>query len=317
MRAGWMVAMFMVAGCGGGRGSLLLGITASPPIIGVDEVRIIVVVTNAAKRESQPAVHLLKAPTDFGEKPYRLNLQLPPEVRGNVTVAVTARKAGLDQGSGMAEGTVADGVENELIVRIGDGGMVDMARPADLDMAMPADLDMARPVDLDMAMPPPDLGCPVEDKEWALWPMPNPPGTGLPNTASYDTSVPGIVKDRVTGLEWQRVVDPNKYTWADAKTYCATLVLKGGCWRLPTYVELVSLVDFTVVTLVKTDGGTQSWPVIDSTAFPNTPMDSFWASSPHSGQPSNVWYVRFNNSSSNWLNVGMNMNVSLRVRCVR
>src|SRR5215471_9261180 len=41
------------------------------------------------------------------------------------------------------------------------------------------------------------------------WPMPNPPSTGLPNPASYDTSVSGVVHDRVTGLDWQSVVDPS------------------------------------------------------------------------------------------------------------
>ena len=39
---------------------------------------------------------------------------------------------------------------------------------------------------------------------WAMWPMPNPPTSGLPHPQSYDTSVPGTVLDRVTRLIWQR-----------------------------------------------------------------------------------------------------------------
>ena len=286
MRAGWMIAMVMAAGCGGGRGSLLLGITASPPIAGVDEVQI--VVTDGAGRPSLPAVHPLMPATDLGAMPLRLNLQLPREVRGKVTVKVTARKGGSDKGTGMAEGTVADGVENEVNLRIGDGSMGDMAMPADLDMAAPPDLSVV-----------PDMAaCPVEDREWALWPMPNPPGTGLPNTASYDTSAPGIVKDRMTGLEWQRDVDPSSYKWADAKDYCAKLQLQGGCWRLPTMVELMSLVDFTVIKSVTTDAGTQYPPKIDVSAFPDTPSDVFWTSSPLAGDPSRAWYVDFSSGSS-------------------
>src|SRR5262249_6415642 len=47
---------------------------------------------------------------------------------------------------------------------------------------------------------------------WARWPMPNPPITGLPNPQSYETSTPGIVLDKLTGLMWERTVDANSYT---------------------------------------------------------------------------------------------------------
>ena len=94
---------------------------------------------------------------------------------------------------------------------------------------------------------------------WALWPMPN-VLPDLPNPASYDTSVAGIVLDKVTGLIWQRSVSAPSYTWTEAKSYCEGLTLAGySDWRLPTRIELVSLV-------------TGEWnPSRDPQAVANTP----------------------------------------------
>jgi formylglycine-generating enzyme required for sulfatase activity len=114
--------------------------------------------------------------------------------------------------------------------------------------------------------------------------MPNPPNTGLPNPASYTDLGDGTVLDNVTGLVWQRDVPSGDYTWQEAMDYCASLSLRGCAWRLPTRIELVSLVDFT-----KADPG----PTIDTTAFPNTPGDWFWSSSLWDGPAPAAWYVYF------------------------
>ncbi len=99
--------------------------------------------------------------------------------------------------------------------------------------------------------------------------MPNPASTGLPNPSSYDTSVAGIVTDRVTGLVWQRQASGSSYTLSQAVSYCDGLSLAGYThWKVPTRVELVSILDFT-----RTGG-----PRIDPTAFPNTASVAFWAS---------------------------------------
>lgn len=80
---------------------------------------------------------------------------------------------------------------------------------------------------------------------WAGWKMPNPATTGLPNPASYDISEPDVVTDLVTGLMWQREAGPNDHYDA-AVSYCDGLTLGGYTdWRLPTRIELVSLLDFT------------------------------------------------------------------------
>lgn len=88
----------------------------------------------------------------------------------------------------------------------------------------------------------------------------------MPNPASYDARLSGVVLDRVTGLMWQRDASaPGAF--ADAEAGCAALELAGFCdWRLPTRIELVSLVDFT-----------RSTPALDA-VFP-TANGEFWSTS--------------------------------------
>lgn len=81
------------------------------------------------------------------------------------------------------------------------------------------------------------------------------------------------VLDTATHLTWQRDVGPSA-TWAAAGAYCQGLS-RGGFssnWRLPTVRELQSIVDESV-----------SSPSIDSGAFPGTPSNYFWSSSPYIG----------------------------------
>jgi hypothetical protein len=88
-------------------------------------------------------------------------------------------------------------------------------------------------------------GSQVTDTDIAAWPMPNAAGLGLPNSASYDdTSTPGVVHDLVTGLDWLQNPGPTLYTRSDAVSHCQALSLGGtDDWRVPTYIELVSLFD--------------------------------------------------------------------------
>jgi hypothetical protein len=137
---------------------------------------------------------------------------------------------------------------------------------------------------------------------WAQWPMPEPASAGLPNPANYTVNVDGTVRDNVTGLTWQRDVPASTYTWDQAKTYCASLSLAGTGWRLPSRIELVSLVDFTRYN-----------PAIDTTAFPNTPSVWFWTSSAVAGSSGGAWYVAFYNGYTYGTGVGSYS----RVRCVR
>jgi hypothetical protein len=123
---------------------------------------------------------------------------------------------------------------------------------------------------------------------WAEWPMPNPVDAGAPNPAAYDSATPGVVVDTVTGLMWQAAVDPGTYDSPSAKAFCKGLSLAGHAdWRLPARVELVSLLDFT-----------RHDPAIDANAFPDTPSNGFWTTSPVAGAVDVAWYVDFRDGST-------------------
>jgi hypothetical protein len=133
--------------------------------------------------------------------------------------------------------------------------------------------------------------------------MPNPASSGLPNPASYDTSVAGTVTDTVTGLAWEHDVSGSTYTAADARAYCQASTLGGHSdWRLPAVVELTSLLDYT-----------RASPMIDPVAFPNTPADFYWASTSWGGSNSITWVVDFDAGESTSKDDGD----TYHVRCVR
>jgi len=106
---------------------------------------------------------------------------------------------------------------------------------------------------------------------------------GLPNHQSFDTQTVGVVLDRVTGLMWQRDLDGKLSTFADARQRCGALTLAGyDDWRLPSRIELVSILDVT-----------RTQPAINVTAFPATPNDWFWTASVAADNPDAAWYVYF------------------------
>ena len=117
--------------------------------------------------------------------------------------------------------------------------------------------------------------------------MPNSAGVGLPHERSYSVS-DGTVTDVVTGLVWQQTVPAQRRSWSAAKDVCQALVLGGrDDWRLPSRIELVSLIEHR-----------RSDPSLDLTAFPFTPgagpaSDWFWTSTPAAGAPEKAWYVYF------------------------
>jgi hypothetical protein len=123
--------------------------------------------------------------------------------------------------------------------------------------------------------------------DWAGWPMPNDQvdvTAGAPNLESYTDNGDSTVTDNITGLMWQQALSTTTYTWAQAVAYCPTLSLAShNDWRLPSRIELVSIVDFGV-----TSGAT-----INATYFPSTPADWFWSSSPLAGSSSDAWFVSF------------------------
>jgi hypothetical protein len=129
--------------------------------------------------------------------------------------------------------------------------------------------------------------------------MPNPAGAGLPNPAAYTDNGDGTILDNVTGLTWEGTVGDAGYTQDDATAHCAA---KGAGWRLPTRLELVSLVDFTARAPA---------PTINA-IFQNTPSAVFWTSSLYAGNSGDEWNVGFDIGYSDY---GVRNNPSL-ARCV-
>jgi hypothetical protein len=139
----------------------------------------------------------------------------------------------------------------------------------------------------------------------ALVAWPQPPTRAAPRcypTERFKVLDDQFVRDTLTKLVWQRQASTTTMTWATAKTYCSN-----SGFRLPTVKELLSIVDLTVRT-VDSPG-----PIIDQAAFPNTPSEAFWTSSPSARISSDAWNVNF---SDGWAGT-FRMGNDYRVRCIR
>lgn len=125
---------------------------------------------------------------------------------------------------------------------------------------------------------------------YATWPMPHPPSLGIAPAQSYTNLLFGaenVVRDNVTGLMWIRDASTTGRTQAASKTYCEGLTYAGYCdWRLPSRIELASLLDET-----KWAQGTTT--MMDTTAFPGAPATSFWTSSIRADNTGQAWSVEF------------------------
>ncbi|MEI6805751.1 MAG: DUF1566 domain-containing protein [Myxococcaceae bacterium] len=138
-------------------------------------------------------------------------------------------------------------------------------------------------------------------------------------TARYyvsGTAPNAIVTDDFTGLMWEQQVSNLTYVWnasapaGSAQSYCTGL-RKGGYadWRLPTVVELQSLVDYTIATS----------SVINFTAFPNTPNGYFWTSLVWAANSAEPWIVGFSSNSNSGATYFASSATAIpySVRCVR
>jgi hypothetical protein len=107
----------------------------------------------------------------------------------------------------------------------------------------------------------------------------------------------------VTGLIWQRGTGPATYTQIQARDYCAALTLASCAdWRLPTLVELESIVDTG-----------HSVPAVNPNAFPSTTPGEYWTSTPVALNAGNVWSVSLSSGGTR----PAGTSDLLRVRCVR
>ena len=150
-----------------------------------------------------------------------------------------------------------------------------------------------------------------EHRTWAHWKMPNPDAGGaplLPNLMSYnvgpDPRSPGdtIITDLVTKLEWRAKVIAAP-SFLEARQRCVI----PGDWRVPTRIELVTLIDFT-----RTDPALHqifSGANIDVYGGGGT-LRQFWSASTAPAQKDVYWSVNFQTGKVDTTNGNV-------VRCVR
>lgn len=143
--------------------------------------------------------------------------------------------------------------------------------------------------------------------------MPNPGTLALPNPARFEP-VGAVVRDMVTELVWS-VAFSELVTFDAARAFCASLDDGGtpggsttrsedgaGGFRLPTRIELVSLLDRTRT------------PAVDERVFGSVPQDYFWTASPLPGEPALRYSVYFGAGETS---SGVTDQASAYTRCVR
>jgi formylglycine-generating enzyme required for sulfatase activity len=124
------------------------------------------------------------------------------------------------------------------------------------------------------------------------------------STPIYAQDLPGIVLDKRLHLYWQdnRVSQKNSDDWYEANDYCEKLALNGmDKWRLPTFKELFSIVDYT-----------RTNPAVNS-AFSFTHEDTYWTSTNFAATPSRAWTIDFRTGATYYSYKSTNHGI----RCVR
>jgi hypothetical protein len=207
------------------------------------------------------------------------------------------------------DGDAGQDAQAEAQVEAGIDGAVDASVDAHRDAGADADADAA------VGQNEAGIDAPSLLQRWAQWPMPNPDASIggdssvlLPNTMSYDAGDEGglmvdggglVVLDEVTGLVWQSDFSP-PLLYSQAAGYCAQKNM-----RLPTRIELVSLIDFTQT------------PTIALATFPGTQSTGYWTSSTYPAEAgAEPWYVDFSDGTVKHLNHSSAQTTNYYVRCV-
>jgi hypothetical protein len=103
-----------------------------------------------------------------------------------------------------------------------------------------------------------------------------------------------VIQDLYTDLYWQRYASSTPVPWARSFAVCESLSLGKypNGWRVPSYKELLTLVDEAPHT--EYESGALVQKAIDPNAFPGTTVDTpYWTSSMPASQPTNAYAVNF------------------------
>jgi Protein of unknown function (DUF1566) len=93
------------------------------------------------------------------------------------------------------------------------------------------------------------------------------------------------VRDDETGLVWEKTLETNQVSWADARAACADKDVGGRKgWRLPSIFELASLMDLSM----------SAGPTLPlGHPFTNVQLDVYWSATTVAGIPNSAWLVFF------------------------
>jgi Protein of unknown function (DUF1566) len=152
---------------------------------------------------------------------------------------------------------------------------------------------------------------------WARWPMPNGPtdvANGAPHPLSYNDNGDGTVTDLVTGLMWQETppftggqADDGRFTQAEAVDYCRSTLSAAALgghhdWRLPSRIEMISIIDYSLVS-----------PAIDTSYFAEVSGgDAYWTADLHNVSGYGWFVFTYDGESDDDLSTNAH-----RARCVR
>ena len=91
----------------------------------------------------------------------------------------------------------------------------------------------------------------------------------------------GSVYDNLTKLTWQKVPNPNMYSWEAALAFAENLTIGSTSdWRLPNIKELQSISNETLIN-----------PSVNTTFFGSIGIKSYWSSTSLASQSVNAWFM--------------------------
>lgn len=134
----------------------------------------------------------------------------------------------------------------------------------------------------------------------------------------YVDNQDGTITDPATGLVWERADGESNVNHAAADSYCSGTGGAPGTWRMPTYLELLSLIDY----------GADS--MLASGASPVTDSPGLWSQNMGAGGGAVEWHyyvtlrdfqqdlvAHFFGGEFTWGGAGLGPGVLRSVRCVR
>lgn len=91
------------------------------------------------------------------------------------------------------------------------------------------------------------------------------------------------VRDNNTGLVWEQTIGAATHTWISAISHCINKNVGGTRgWRLPSVVELSSLIDPSLPS-----------PYVPGSVFTGVQSDHYWSATTNANIPTGAWVVLF------------------------